>query len=268
MPDHTIEIEPAARIIAASRRILAFCGAGISAESGISTFRDPGGLWDQIDPWEAGTPEGLLLAIERKSDVLKPLFSDIINSFLSAEPNPGHLALAELEAMGKMQSVITQNVDDLHAEAGSTRVIDVHGNLFRMRCLSCSSIRKFERKPFVKEFRSAFQSLPSFSLSNLISIAPKCEKCGYAMRPDVVMFGEMVQGMQECFQLVRQCDAMLVLGTSGVVYPVAQFPSMAKEVGAAVIVINPTENAFAGVSDVYIPQKTGEALPAILDGLR
>ncbi len=268
MHERSDEIKEAANIIADADHIISFCGAGISAESGISTFRDPGGLWDQIDPWEAGTPEGLMLAIENKSSVLMPIFNDIINSFQSADPNPGHLALATLESMGKMEAVITQNVDDLHFEAGSSKIVEVHGNLFKMRCMSCSTIRKFDRKTFLADFRKSFQSLETISLKNLISVAPKCEKCGYVMRPDVVMFGEAVQGLGESFQLVRKCDAMLVLGTSGVVYPVAEFPSQAKQNGAKIIVINPTENAFSHVSNLYIPMKTGVAMPDIVDELR
>lgn len=268
MPECSGEIRKAATIIAEAKRIVAFCGAGVSAESGISTFRDPGGLWDQIDPWEAGTPEGLVAAIETKSSVLMPIFNDIIDSFQSADPNPGHQVLAELESMGKMAAVITQNVDDLHQEAGSAKVVEVHGNLFKMRCLSCSTKKKFNRKEFLEEFRKKFQSLQMLSLTNLISVAPKCDKCGYVMRPDVVMFGEIVQGLGESFELVRSCDVMLALGTSGVVYPVAEFPAQAKENGARIIVINPTENAFARVSDVYIPMKTGVALPAVLREMR
>lgn len=265
MSEGAEEIKRAAQILADAEHIVAFCGAGISAESGIATFRDPGGLWDQIDPWEAGTTEGLMLAIENKSRVLMPILHDIIGSFKAADPNPGHRALASLESMGKINAVITQNVDDLHAEAGSKKVVEVHGNLFRMRCLSCSSKYKFDRKAFLEEFSTGFNLLNTLSLTNLISVAPKCEKCGYVMRPDVVMFGEAVQGLGECFQQVKACDTMLVLGTSGAVYPVAEFPAQAKENGARVVVINPTENAFNHVSDVYIPMKTGVALPQILD---
>lgn len=267
MSEWTSEIQEAAKLLSEANRVVAFCGAGISAESGIPTFRDPGGLWDQIDPWEAGTPEGLMLAIENKSSALMPIFQDIIATFQAAEPNPGHLHLAHLESLGKMSAVITQNVDDLHHEAGSKNVVEVHGNLFKMRCLACSATRKYNRKQFLSEFNASFQSLPSLSLSNLISVAPKCETCGNVMRPDVVMFGEAVQGLGECFQEVRKCDLMLVLGTSGVVYPVAEFPSQAKESGASVIVINPTENAFSHVSDVYIPLQTGIAIPRIVEAM-
>ncbi len=262
------EIKKAVEILAEAQRVVSFCGAGISEESGISTFRDSGGLWDHIDPWEAGTPTGLMSAIENKSDVLMPLFTDIINSFRSADPNPGHLALASLESMGKMNAVITQNVDDLHYEAGSTKVLEVHGNLFKMRCLSCSATKKINRKSFLDDFGSRLQSLKTLSMNGLISVAPTCESCGNVMRPDVVMFGEAVQSLPESSQLVRNCDAMLVLGTSGVVYPVAEFPVQAKNNGARIIVVNPTENAFSSVSDLYIPLKAGIALPDIVKQLK
>ena len=258
------EIKKAAEILTDAQHVVSFCGAGVSEESGISTFRDSGGLWDHIDPWEAGTPAGLISAIEKKSNVLMPLFLDIVNSFRAADPNPGHLALASLESMGKMTMVITQNIDNLHHEAGNRNILEVHGNLFKMKCLSCSATKKMNRRLFLDELKSRLRSFKTLSMNSLIDVAPKCDWCGNVMRPDVVMFGEAVQNLPESFQKVRNCDAMLVLGTSGAVYPVAEFPVQAKNNGASIIVVNPTENAFSSVSDLYIPLKTGIALPEIV----
>jgi len=262
------EIREAASILSKSTRASASCGAGVSAESGIATFRDAGGIWDRIDPAEVGTPSGLISTLEREAPKLVPLFIEILDSFESAEPNPGHRALADLEAMGILKTVITQNADNLHQEAGTTDVIEVHGNLFRMKCLACECITKFERRPLIREVKERLAGLTSFNLTALASLAPKCDGCGFMMRPDVVMFTEPVQDLPRAFAVAAGSDVMLVLGTSGVVYPAAYLPREAKKAGAVIIVINPTENPFESVTDIYIPMKTGEVLPAIVKMIR
>jgi len=268
MSTYEKEIEEAAKIISKATRGTAFSGAGHSEESGIATFRDPGGLWDLVDPMELGTAEGLIGALDRNAEKLLPIFMGMLDSFEQANHNPGHKALADLEAMGILTSVITQNVDNLHQEAGSVEVIEVHGNLFRMKCLSCSRIKHVERKPFVSEIKEKLNAMTEFSLTSMASLAPVCDTCSSMMRPDVVMFGEAVQDLPKAFGIAQSTDVMLVLGTSGNVYPAAYFPVEAKKSGARVIVINPTENPFSAVSDVYIPLKTGAALPAIVDKIK
>jgi NAD-dependent deacetylase len=268
MSPYKKEIEEAARILSKATRGSAFCGAGNSEESGIATFRDPGGLWDQVDPVEMGTAKGLISALDKNAEKLLPIFMGMLDSFEQADHNPGHKALADLEAMGILTSVITQNVDNLHREAGSDGVIEVHGNLFRMKCLSCDRIKNVERKPFVREIKEKLSTLSEFTLSSMVSLAPVCDTCNSMMRPDVVMFGEAVQHLPKAFGIAKSADVMLVLGTSGNVYPAAYFPVEAKKSGARIIVINPTENAFTAVTDVYIPMKTGEALPAIVDKIK
>jgi len=262
------EIEEAARILARATCGSAFCGAGNSEESGIATFRDPGGLWDQVDPIEVGTAEGLINALDRNAEKLLPIFMGILDSFERADHNPGHKALADLEAMGLLRSVITQNVDNLHQEAGSIEVVEVHGNLFRMRCLSCHRVKHVERKPYIREVKEKLAAMTEFNLTNIVSLVPVCDTCSSMMRPDVVMFGEAVQHLPRAFGIAQSTDVMLVLGTSGNVYPAAYFPIQAKKSGAHIIVINPTENAFTAVTDVYIPMKTGDALPAIVDKIK
>jgi NAD-dependent deacetylase len=262
------EIEESAKILSKAIRGSAFCGAGNSEESGIATFRDPGGLWDQVDPVEVGTAEGLISALDKNAEKLLPIFIGMLDSFEQADHNPGHKALADLETMGLLSSVITQNVDNLHREAGSLEVVEVHGNLFRMKCLSCSRIKNVERKSFVREVKEKLNAMTEFNLINMTSLAPVCDICSSIMRPDVVMFGEAVQHLPKAFGIAQSTDVMLVLGTSGNVYPAAYFPIEAKKSGAHVIVINPTENAFSAVTDVYIPLKTGEALPAIVEKIK
>jgi NAD-dependent deacetylase len=262
------EINRAASLLSKSAGSAAFCGSGISAESGISTFRDPGGLWDRVDPYETGTVEGLIDTLGSRADKIMPIFFELLDTFEKAEPNPGHRALADMETMGIVKTVITQNIDNLHHEAGSSNVIEVHGSLFRLRCISCDKKRSVDRRQFIRDIRKKLKALKDFSIASLLTIAPVCGACGSLMRPDVVMFGEGVQRMPEAFHSASECDILLALGTSGVVYPAAAIPQEARKRGAKVIVVNPNENAFSLISDVYIPMKTGIALPEIVSRIK
>ena len=262
------EIEKAAQVLSAAGRVTASSGAGISAESSIPTFRDPGGLWDQIDPMEAGTVDGLLRAFQTRSETIVSILLTMLDRFENAAPNAGHQALFELEKMGILKTVITQNIDNLHREAGTTDVIEVHGNLFRMICLSCGAEKEVHRKQHIQLLRDRLSTITNYDLDALISLAAVCDQCGSVMRPDVVMFGEAVKSLHRAFRVSTESDVMLVLGTSGVVFPAASFPVEAKKAGATIIVINPTENGFPHCSDIYIPMKAGDALPAIVSRIR
>jgi NAD-dependent deacetylase len=264
MADYKEELRGAAALIARTTRCVAFCGSGVSAESGIATFRDPGGLWDRLDPIAVGDPDGFIAALAKNPAPMMSVFSDLLDAFEKAEFNPGHRALAVLEEKGILKTIITQNIDNLQLEAGSRNVIEVHGNLFRMACLSCGKKKKFERKPFIAGIRERLGRLKDHSLGSLLTLVPLCDACNSIMRPDVVMFGEAVKDLSHAFASIQDCDVVLALGTSGTVYPAAEIPFESKRKGAAVIVINPTENSFESVSDIYIPMKTGEALPLIV----
>ncbi len=262
------ELEEAASVLSKATRATAFCGAGISAESSIPTFRDPGGLWDQINPMEAGTVKGLLRAFQEKSDIIVPILMTMLDRFEKSEPNAGHLALSHLEKMGIVKTVITQNIDNLHHEAGTKDLIEVHGNLFRMYCLSCGRNKNVDRKRYVQTIRNRLLKISVYDLDALISLAVECDQCGSLTRPDVVMFGEAVKSLPQAFRVSIQSDVMMVLGTSGAVFPAASFPVEAKNAGAKVIVINPTENGFKHCSDIYIPMKAGDALPFIVEKIK
>jgi len=260
-------IREACRALSGAKRGVALCGAGLSAESGIQTFRDEGGIWGQIDVSEMGTVNGLLRTLERDAGKLLPFFQNLLEAFINADANPGHRALAALEENGFIESVITQNGDNMHREAGSRKIIELHGNFFRMKCLSCGVAVSMDRKPFLRDIRDRLNSLRDYSLAGLVSLAPRCAKCGGLMRPDVVMFGEPVQGLFEAIQAAKDCDVMLVLGTSGMVYPASSIPYRARKDGAFIVEINPREHAFEGITDLYIPMPAGEALPEILKGV-
>jgi len=261
-------IREAAAILAEATNVVASCGAGISAESGIATFRDTGGVWEKLNPAEVGTTWGLIDSLNTAPGRLIPFFIDLLDAFEQAEPNPAHLALGELERIGILSTVITQNIDNLHQEAGNTNVIEVHGNGFRLSCMACGGTQARERKTFIRETREKINAMRDFSMAAIMTLMPACRHCRSIMRPDVVMFGEAVKDIPRAFDAVRKSDVLLAIGTSGVVYPAAYLPFDARDAGARVIVVNPNENAFAAVSDVYIPMKAGEAMPAIVEEVK
>lgn len=260
------QLHEMASIIARAKNLVAFSGSGVSAESGIPTFRDPGGLWDRFDPDQLATGGDTLSMLSGLSTVGREFLQEMLTTFEQAKPNPGHLALAELERLGILRSVITQNVDNLHSEAGNTRVIEVHGNIYRFRCLVCGRTFKLAKEELLATMRRIveMEELDVASLSNLI---PECQ-CGGQTRFDVVNFGEPVQDFPQAEHEARSCDVMLALGTSGVVTPAAFLPGYAKRAGATVIEINATGSYFPQIVDFAIEEKTGEALPRIMEAVR
>ncbi len=260
------KLEKAAAIISSSGRLVAFTGAGVSEESGIPTFRDPGGLWDRFDPYELGGGD-VFAALARGSGFTHraaDFLEEMIEVMERAEPNPGHRALVELERMGILRSVITQNIDDLHGRAGNSRVIEVHGNAYRMLCLYCGRRFMMEKEELFRLGRDVVRMLRKEDLAGVIARISLCE-CGGPCRLDVVGFGEPVQRMGEAIHEARTCDCLLILGTSGEVFPANTIPSRAREAGARVIEINATKCCFPGLVDVGIVGKTGAVLPRIVE---
>lgn len=186
-------------------KIVVLTGAGISAESGISTFRDSDGLWEGHDPMQVATPE----AFDADPDLVQRFYDERRNALRRAEPNAAHTALARLEyALGDNLFLVTQNVDDLHERAGSRTVHHMHGSLRSAWCTSCGA-----RTPW----RGA------------LATKPNCPSCGVpAMRPDIVWFGEMPYGMDAIEDALAACDLFVAIGTSAVVYPAAGFVNLAR----------------------------------------
>ena len=190
----------------------------------------------------------------------------MVEIFENAKPNPAHHALAELERLGLLSVIITQNVDALHSDAGNLSVYEVHGNIFRARCVRCGRRYPLEKPSFLKHARELLTEPDGFKLEKVLTIMPVCD-CGSITRPDVVMFGEAVQQLNQSFRAASSTDVMLVLGTSGVVYPAAAVPHQAQQAGAKVIEINPSENCYSAITDVYIKEPTGQAMPRIMEHL-
>lgn len=260
------EIKRAAELIEKSRYTVAFTGAGVSQESGIPTFRDPGGIWDIVSPEEFGTPGGLFSTLLSKPDKLREFLKNSLDTIRRAKPNPGHIALSELEKMGLLRAVITQNIDNLHQEANTENVYELHGNLYRFRCIECGYTKKFRKEEAFAIFDEIIEG--ELTLNRIIEKVPKCFSCGSAMRPDVVLFGEPVQQLEESFAIAAQTETMLVLGTSGTVYPAALIPRITKERGGWIIEINPYSPGYTSLATISIRGKSGEVMPLIVEEIK
>ncbi len=219
------KIESFAKMIASSTKIVVFTGAGISTESGIPDFRSPGGIWDKYDPNELTYQKFLTLQTSREKywERQKNLWPIIA----AAKPNAGHMAIAELHRMGKLDCVITQDGDGLHQRSGvpQEKVIELHGTWTRALCLKCGN--KYPSELIQPRLEAGEK-------------VPLCEKCGGILKPDVIQFGQSmpVKETSEAQQRAAVCDMLLVCGSSLVVYPAAEMPLIAKEQGAKLVIIN------------------------------
>jgi NAD-dependent deacetylase len=246
--------------------VVAFTGAGISAESGIPTFRDSGGLWDRFDPREYGSWQGVMELAMTKPDALVEFLLELRRAFGSARPAPGHAALATLEENGLLDAVITQNVDGLHQDAGSRRVVELHGSVRRQVCLVCGHRDRVTRQEFLEGLDRAITGLRSAFVSSLASLLPRCSRCAGPARSDFVAFGEEVRDFPEAESLAGKCRSMLVVGTSGEVYPAAELPVIALSAGA--IVVEVAGGASDVRSDVRLSGRAGDILPALVDRVK
>ncbi len=229
--------------ITAANHVAVLTGAGISAESGVPTFRGENGLWKKFRPEELANFDAFM----RNPELVWEWYTFRKRIISSIDPNPGHYALAKMESQFPKFTLITQNVDGLHLRAGSQNILELHGNLMRNRCLKCETI--------VQSVELEFEGS-----------VPKCE-CGGMLRPDVVWFGEMLPQdvIQAAFLAAETCDVFLCLGTSAVVHPAASLPMIAKQHGAYLIEINPETTPLTAIADENINGPTGEIMPAIWD---
>jgi len=238
-------IADAAQRLRAAKAVAVLTGAGVSAESGVPTFRGAGGLWRQFRAEDLATPE----AFARDPKLVWEWYDWRRQKIAACRPNPAHDALVALEARAQDFLLITQNIDDLHRKAGSRRLVELHGNIWRVRC---------EREATVSE-------LPDVLLR---AIPPRCG-CGAVLRPDIVWFGEMLPpaALERTFKASEACDLFLVVGTSALVQPAASLPLMAKRHGATVIEVNPDPTPISDHVDICLQGKAGEILPALLAAL-
>jgi NAD-dependent deacetylase len=238
-------LERAAQWLASSRKTVVSTGSGISKESGIPTFRDADGLWQNYRPEEIATREGFL----SNPGLVWKWYRERLLQARDREPNPGHFALADLESLLPSLLIITQNIDNLHQRAGSREVVELHGNIERYRCLEHSHMFEFD---------------PSWG-----DEPPLCH-CGSLIRPDVVWFGEPLPAAElECaFRESGRCDVFLVIGTSGLVQPAAMLPAVAKQAGAKLIEVNVDTSAITRIVDIFLMGTSGTILPRLAARVR
>ena len=230
--------------LACARSVAVLTGAGISAESGVPTFRDPDGLWKQFKPQELASMDAFL----RTPDLVWEWYSMRRKVLDRVQPNPGHFALVEMELLFPDFTLITQNVDGLHQIAGNSNVIEYHGNHRWLICTDCS-----KRIPLAPEHVSLMPY-------------PSCDRCGTPLKPDVVFFGEGIpmRAVVQANDEAMRCKVLVIIGTSGVVYPAAEIPYASKANGAVVVEINVSPTPFTtSITDHYLEGSASEILPQI-----
>ncbi len=239
-------------VINTSKYITALTGAGISTEAGIPDFRSPNvGLWARIDPMVAFTRDGF----NRNPKVFYEVSAELVPQIISAEPTKAHKMLAVLEEMGKVKTVITQNIDGLHQKAGSRDVIEVHGNLREGTCTTCEE--KYSMEIIVNKFTSGQNP-------------PRCDKDEGVIKPDVVLFGDPLpaEDFARAVKLARTCDTMIVLGSSLVVYPVADLPRIALQSGARLIILNRDSTPYDSMATLVINESLGVIADQVMSRLQ
>lgn len=240
-----MSLEEAAAVLAGSRFALALTGAGVSTESGLPDFRSPGGLWAGVDPMRVAS----LTAFRRRPEEFYAFYRGRLALLRHAVPNPAHLALADLERMGRLVAVITQNVDGLHHAAGSQRILELHGNLRRAACPDCG-------------WRTDIAVLEEALADGRF---PGCEACGGPMKPDVVLFEELLpmDVYAEAEQLCGQADLLLVVGSSLLVTPAAYLPQTVLDHGGRLVIVNHEPTPYDADAAVVFREAAGRILPAL-----
>ncbi len=242
-----------ADLIVKSKRIVVFTGAGVSTESGIPDFRSPGGIWDRFDPDDFTYQKFVSDPAARKKH-WQLLREGGLTTL--AQPNPAHYAITELDRLGKLDCVITQNVDNLHQRAGlpDSKVFELHGNLLWLLCLDCG-----RRYPF-EQMRARLQ----------VEETPSCEACRGILKPNAVFFGEAlpVDVLNEATNRAYASDLFIVIGSTLVVYPAAYMPMYAANAGARLVIINMSSTPMDSQADVLIRAKAGEVMSKVLQGVK
>ncbi len=247
-------IEEAARVLVGARYVVALVGAGISVESGIPPFRGAGGLWTKH-----GEPpmDGYTRFLDDPAKAWREMLArretddEFTRSIREAAPNPAHFALAELEAARVLKHTITQNIDNLHFDAGSRAVTEIHGNRTKVRCITCGERWRFDE-------------------IDLSQLPPLCVRCGGVVKSDTVMFGEPIpqEALAECYRQSERADCMLIAGTSAAVVPAAWFPSIVSENGGALIEVNIEPTPYSATAAASVRAPAGEALPKLVVSVR
>ncbi|MFC2131659.1 NAD-dependent deacetylase [Bacteroidota bacterium] len=230
-----------------AEHISVLTGAGISAESGIKTFRDPDGLWTKMSPMELASAEGFM----KNPELVWGWYKQRREMMASKKPNPGHYAIVEMETLFPNFTLITQNIDRLHQTAGSKYALELHGNIVDNHCMDCNEPFKDEIDPESKT-------------------PPKCKKCSGNVRPSVVWFGEILPTdiLRRAQESASNCDVFFSIGTSAEVYPAADLPLIALRNGAYTIEVNPNKTVISNYMHTRLEAPSGEALPMLVDAYK
>lgn len=248
------KIEEVAELIIDAKTLVVFTGAGVSTESGIPDFRSPGGIWTRVDPKDF-TYQKFMSSHEARKGIWERF--KLFGMIADVQPNPAHLAIAELDKLGRLDCVITQNVDGLHQKAGvpDDKVIELHGTLRWVKCLGCGKL--YPTDEIIKRLEQGVE-------------VPECDDCGGILKSATISFGEAMPAKEtkEAEQHSRNCDLMLVVGSSLVVFPAAYMPIYAKESGAKLVIINLAPTAMDRHADICIYEKAGDVMSQILEQVK
>lgn len=245
------QLDRSIELFRSSHNCVVFTGAGLSVPSGIPDFRSAdSGLWNKFDPMQVAS----LTAFRRRPEAFFNWLQPLVVNILNAQPNPAHLALADLQKAGRVKTIITQNIDRLHQIAGATDVIELHGNVNRLLCLECR--REFP----LEEYRESW--LEGHQL-------PRCRQCGALLKPDIVLYEEMlpVDAWDQAETLCRQADLIFIAGTSLEVVPASSLPMEGYYHGAAIVIMNLSPTPMDGLAKAVIPMDVAEGLPLLADAV-
>ena len=241
-----------AQWIVNAKRTVVFTGAGLSTESGIPDFRSPGGVWDKYNPEDFYFQN--FLANEASREKYWQMATEMWEPIKKAQPNPAHLAIAEFEKLGKLDCVITQNIDGLHFKAGNSeeKVMQLHGTAIFVSCLSCR--KRYDRNEIQERIKKGQK-------------APRCDDCGGLLKPATISFGQSMpeKETQEAYHRSSLCDLFIVIGSSLVVQPAASMPLVAKRNGARLVIINRDPTPFDDIADLVIHDQAGPTMGSILE---
>lgn len=251
----TKQIEEVARMILSAKKMVIFGGAGLSTESGIPDFRSPGGVWEKYNPEDFYYQN--FVASERSREKYWQMATEMYGPMKRARPNPAHLAIAELERLGKLDCVITQNIDGLHHKAGNSeeRMIELHGTAMVVACLNCN--KRYDRDEIQERLRQGTK-------------VPYCDDCGGPLKPATISFGQAMPEREtaEAYHRSATCDLFIVIGSSLVVQPAASMPLVAKRSGAKLVIINRDPTPYDDLADVVIHGQAGPIMANILQHVK
>lgn len=246
------KIEKVVELIQKAQNIVILTGAGMSTESGIADFRSPNtGLWEKVDPYEFGSINSY---VANTSKNLKFMLEMGMNIF-RAKPNRGHKVITKLQKMGKLKGVITQNIDGLHQKAHTKNIVELHGTANESRCIRCHKVF-----PITTMINQVLQG----------NYSPSCEVCNGLLKPNAIFFGEplLSETLISADKMIEDCDLMIVLGSSLLVYPAASYPDKALSLGAKLVIINIQETPIDRYADVVIHDKIGDVFPIIVEKVK